>query len=44
MIARVNAVLNRTVIDVSTICAVVMFRVKVSCIMAVDGIKLRLLT
>ena len=39
-----NVVLNRTVlvnrIDVSTICAVVIFGVQVSCITSVDGIKL----
>ena len=40
MIVRVNAVLNRTVIDVSTTCAVVIFTVEVSCITSVDGIKL----
>ena len=50
MIVRVNVVLNRTfvgftlllltVTDVSTTCAVVIFRVKVSCIMSVDGIIL----
>ena len=39
MIVRVNAVLNRTVIDVSTTCAVVIFTVKVSCITSVDGTK-----
>ena len=48
MIVRVNLVLNRnillTVTDVSTTCAVVIFRVKVSCITPVDGIKLWLLT
>ena len=43
MIVRVNAVLNRTVIDVSTTCAVVIFTVKVSCITSVDGTKLWLL-
>ena len=46
---RVNLVLNielllLTVTDVSTICAVVIFRVKVSGITPVDGIKLWLLT
>ena len=39
MIVRVNVVLNRTVVvtvtDVLTICAVVIFRVKVSCITSV---------
>ena len=40
---RLNVVLNRTVVvdstvtDVSTTCAVVIFRVKVSCITSVDG-------
>ena len=34
MIVRVNVVLNRTV---STTCAVVIFRVKASCITSVDG-------
>ena len=43
LIVRVNVVLNRTVvvltvIDVSTTCAVVILRVKVSCITSVDGI------
>ena len=43
MIFRVNVVLNRgllslTVTDISTACAVVIFRLKVSCIMSVDGI------
>ena len=32
MIVRVNVVLNVTLTDVSTTCAVVIFRVKVSCI------------
>ena len=46
---RINLVLNielllLTVTDVSTICAVVIFRVKVSGITSVDGIKLWLLT
>ena len=46
MIVRVNVVRNRTVLllliltDVSTNWAVVIFRVKVSCITPVDGIKL----
>ena len=40
LIVRVNVVLNRTVTDVSTTCAVVIFRVKVSCITSVDGIIL----
>ena len=45
MNVRVNVVLNRTVVVVvSTTCAVVIFRVKVSCITSVDGIKLWLLT
>ena len=43
LIVRVNVVLNRTflftVTDVSTTCAVVIFRVKVSCITSVDGIN-----
>ena len=47
MIIRVNVVLNGllllTVTDVSTTCAVVIFRVKVSCITSVDGIILWLL-
>ena len=48
LIVRVTVVLNRTVVlltvtDVSTTCTVVMFRVKVSCIMSVDGIILWLL-
>ena len=44
MIVWVNVVQNRTVLDsdslhdVSTTCAVVLFRVKVSCITSVDGI------
>ena len=41
---QVNVVLNRTVVltvtDVSTTCAVVIFRVKVNCITSVDGIIL----
>ena len=41
MMARVSVVLKRTVVesdsDVSTICAVVIFRIKVSCITSVDG-------
>ena len=44
MIFRVNVVLNRTVVvtvtDVSTTRAVVIFRVKVSSITSIDGIKL----
>ena len=42
MIARVNVVLNLllTVTDVSTTCAPVSFRVKVSCITSVDGLHL----
>ena len=47
LIVRVNVVwiklLLLTVTDVSTTCAVVMFRVKVSCITSVDGIILWLL-
>ena len=49
MILRVNVVLNRTVVvdsvtDVSTVtCAVVIFRVKLSCITSVDGVILWLL-
>ena len=42
LIVRVNVVLNRTVVvdsaDVSTTCAEVILRVKVSCITSVDGI------
>ena len=41
LIVRVNVVLNRT--DISTTCALVIFRVKVSCITSVDGIILWLL-
>ena len=48
MVVRVKVVLNRllllTVTDVSTTCAVVIFRVEGSCITSVDGIKLWLLT
>ena len=44
MTVRVNVVLNVTLTDVSTTCAVVIFRVKVSCITSVDGIKLWSLT
>ena len=46
MIVRVNVVVNRTVVvdNVLTTCAVVIFRVKVSCITSVDGIKLWSLT
>ena len=45
MIVQVNVVLNRTLLlltvaDISTTCAVVIFRVKVSCITSVDGIEL----
>ena len=44
MMVQVNVVLNRTVVDndgdVSTTCAIVIFRDKVSCITSVDGIKL----
>ena len=36
MIVPVNVVLNRT--DVLTTCAVVIFRLKVSCITSADGI------
>ena len=46
MIVRLTVVLNRTFVDrtdVSTTCAVVIFRVKVSGITSVDGIKLWLL-
>ena len=46
LIVRVNVVqigLLLTVTDVSTTCAVVIFRVKVSCITSVDGIILWLL-
>ena len=39
MIIRVNAVLNRTFVDSDGRCDVI-FRVKVSCIASVDGIKL----
>ena len=46
MIVPVSVVLNKThsltVADVSTTCAVVIFRVKVSCTSSVDGIKLSL--
>ena len=41
MIARVVVVMNRTVVDgtdVSTTCAIVIFRVKMSCITSVDGV------
>ena len=47
MIVRVSVVLNGTVIiilkvaEISTTCAVVIFRVKVSCTISVNGIKLR---
>ena len=48
LIVRVNVVLNRTVIFDSDRCfdncAVVIFRVKVSCVTSVDGIILWLLT
>ena len=44
MIVRMNVLLNVTLTDVSTTCAVVIFRVKVSCITFVDSIKLWLLT
>ena len=40
----IGLLLLSTVTDVSTICAVVIFRVKVSCNTSVDGIKLWLLT
>ena len=46
MIVRVNVILNRlllAVTDVSTISAVVIFRIKVSCIMSIDDNKLWLL-
>ena len=42
MIVPVNIVLNRT--DVLTTCAVVIFRLKVSCITSVEGILLWLVT
>ena len=42
MIIRVSKVLNKT--DVSTTCAVVIVRVKVSCITSIDSIQLSLLT
>ena len=46
MIVRVNEVglLLLTVTEVSTTCAVIIFRVKVSCITPVVGIKLGILT
>ena len=48
MIVQVNVVLNRNNVDndgdVSTTCAGVIFRDKVSCITSLDGIKLWLLT
>ena len=44
MIVWVNVVLNRTATDVLTTCAVVIFRVKVSCTTSVDGIILWLFT
>ena len=45
MIVWVNVLLLLTVTDVSTTRAVVIFRIKVSCILSViDGIKLWLLT
>ena len=48
MIVQVNVVLNRTVVvdmtDVSTTCALDIFRVTVSCITSVDVVKLWLLT
>ena len=44
MIVHVNVALNRTVVDndgdVSTTCAGVIFRDKVSCITSLDGMKL----
>ena len=48
MIARVNVVLNKTVVvdsdrSFDNLCPVVIFRVKVSCITSGDGIKLWLL-
>ena len=44
VIVWVNVVLNRMVVDdVLTTCVVVIVRVKVSCIMSVDGIILWLL-
>ena len=43
MIARVNVVLNRAVVDsdwsFDNLCRVVIFRVKVSCITSGNGIK-----
>ena len=46
MIVRVNIVLNRTVVDCvwrfDNLCAVVIFRVKVSCITSIDGTVLNL--
>ena len=47
MIVQVTVVLNKTVVVGDSrldTCAVVIFRVKVSCITLVDGIKLWLLT
>ena len=48
MIVQVNVVLDRTVVveltDVSTTCALVIFRVAVNCITSVDAVKLWLLT
>ena len=51
MIVRVNEVLNRTVVVVvdsdrgfNNLCGIVIFRVKVSCITSVVGIKLGILT
>ena len=49
MIVRVNEVLNRTVVVVDSDrgfdnCAVVIFRLKVSCITSVVGIELGILT
>ena len=46
MFVRVKVILNRlllTVTDVSTTSAVVIFRIKVSCIMSIDDNKLWLL-
>ena len=52
MIVRVNEVLNRTVVVVVVdsdrgfynLCGIVIFKVKVSCITSVVGIKLGILT
>ena len=50
MIVRVNEVVNRTVVVVDSdrgfnnLCGIVIFKVKVSCITSVVGIKLGILT